>query len=77
MNTAQRVLHFLSKRAGHYFCDDCIVKELRISKPITRMIDQFGEGSNLRGARNQREVATCSLCAEQKLSIMFLPEKLN
>jgi hypothetical protein len=77
MNTAERVVHFLRKRAGQYFCDDCIVQELRLSKPITRMTDQFGMGSNLRGARNRREMAICSRCAQQKLSIMFLPEKLN
>jgi hypothetical protein len=77
MNTAERVVHFLRKRAGRYFCDDCIVQELRLSKPVTRMTDQIGKGSNVRGARNLREVAICSQCGEQRLSSMILPEKLN
>ena len=77
MNTAERVVHFLRKRAGQYFCDDCIVQELRLSKPVTRMTDQIERGSNMRGSGNRREVAICSRCGEQKLSIMTLPEKLN
>ncbi len=40
MNTAERVVHFLRRRAGQYFCDDCIVQELRLSKPVTRMTDR-------------------------------------
>jgi len=77
MNTAERVVHFLRKRAGQYFCDDCIVQELRLSKPVTSMTDVIGGGANMRGARNRREVAICSQCGEQKPSTMILPEKLN
>lgn len=75
MNTAQRVVHLLRKRAGHYFCDDCIVQQLRLSKPITRVTDQIGTGSNLQGLRNRREVAICSQCGEYKISTMTWPEK--
>jgi hypothetical protein len=77
MNTSERVVHFLRKRAGHYFCDDCIVQELRLSKPVTRMTDQIGRGSNMRGSGNRREVAICSRCGQQKPSTMILPEKVN
>jgi hypothetical protein len=77
MNTAERVVHFLRKRAGQYFSDDCIVQELQLSKPVTRMTDQIGKGSNMRGTRNLRGVTVCSRCGDQKLSIMILPEKLN
>jgi hypothetical protein len=72
MNTAEQVVHFLRKRPGQYFCDDCIVQELRLSKPVTRMTDQIGRGSN-----NRREVAVCSRCGEQKLSIIIPLESLN
>jgi hypothetical protein len=77
MNTAERVVHFLRKQAGQYFCDDCIVQELRLSKPVARMTDQTGKGSNMRGSANRREVAICNRCGEQKLSTMTLPDKLN
>jgi hypothetical protein len=60
MNTAERVAHFLRKQAGQYFCDDCIVQELRLSKPVARMTDEIGKGSNMRGSANRREVAICS-----------------
>ena len=75
MNTVQRVVHLLRKRAGHYLCDDCIVQQLRLSKPITRVTDQLGTGSNLQGLRNRREAAICSQCSEYKISTMFWPEK--
>jgi hypothetical protein len=69
MNTAERVVYFLDKRRGQYFCDDCIVQELRLSKPVTRMTDYLG-----RVANHRREVTVCSRCGEQKLSIMFPPK---
>jgi hypothetical protein len=75
MNTAERVIHFLRKRSGQHFCDDCIVQELRLSQPVTRVTDQIGRGSN-RGLRNRRETVICSLCGERKLSTM-MPDKLN
>jgi hypothetical protein len=77
MNTAERVVHFLRKRAGEYFCDDCIVRELRLSKPVTSITDVVGKGSNMRGSKIQREAAICSRCGQQKLSTMVLPEKVN
>jgi hypothetical protein len=77
MNTSERVGHFLRKRAGQYFCDDCIVRELRLSNPVNRVTDQIGKGSNMRGSGNRREAAICSRCGEQKLSTMILPEKVN
>jgi hypothetical protein len=72
MNTAERVVHFLRKRRGQYFCDDCIVHELGLSKPVTRMTDQIGRGLN-----NRREIAVCSRCGEQKLSIIVALENPN
>jgi hypothetical protein len=77
VNTAERVVHFLRRRPGQYFCDDCIVQELRLTHSVTRMTDQIGKGSNMRGSANRRETAICSLCGERKLSVMTLPEKLN
>jgi hypothetical protein len=75
VNTAERVIHFLRKRAGHYFCDDCIVQELRLSKPVTRITEVIGKGSNLQGLHNRRELGVCSRCGEYKLSTMTWPEK--
>jgi hypothetical protein len=77
VNTAERVINFLRKQPGRYFSDDCIVRELRLSQPVTGMSDQIGRGSNGRGVRNRREVAICSLCGERKLSMMLLRDKLN
>jgi hypothetical protein len=74
VNTAQRVIHFLRKQAGHYLCDDCIVRELRLSKSVTGVTDVIGKGSNLQGLRNRRELAICSQCGEYKLSTMTWPE---
>ena len=75
MNTAEKVVHFLRQRPGQYFCDDCIVAELRLSKPVTRITDQIGQGSNLRGSRNRREIAICARCGEEKLSTMTHPKR--
>ena len=72
MNTAERVVHFLLKRRGQHFCDDCIVQELRLSKPVTRMTDYIGSVSN-----NRREVAVCSRCGDQKLCIIVALENPN
>jgi hypothetical protein len=69
MNTAERVVYFLDKRRGEYFCDDCIVQELRLSKPVTPMTEHLG-----RVANHRREVTACSRCGEKRLSIMFLPK---
>jgi hypothetical protein len=77
MNTAETVVHFLRKRSGEYFCDGCIERELRLAHPVNRITDQIGTGSNLRGARNRREIAVCNRCGEQKLSTMTPPEKTN
>jgi hypothetical protein len=74
MNTAERIVHFLRKRAGQFFCDDCIVRELRLSKPVTGITDQIGSGSSLSGNRNRREVAPCERCGERVLCIMAAPE---
>ena len=55
MNTAEKVVYFLLKRSGQYFCDDCIGQELRLSKPVMRITEQIGSAP-----KNRREVASLS-----------------
>jgi hypothetical protein len=64
VNTAERVFGFLRKHQGQTYCDTCLQKELRISKPISTMLDVL----SLEYVK--REIAECGVCGEERLSVM-------
>src|SRR5262249_27011549 len=65
MNTSERVIYFLRSHQGIALCDDCVRAELRLSQPISRMLDVLSK------IHFQREVALCSMCRQNKLTILM------
>jgi hypothetical protein len=63
MNTSERVVQHLQRHPQVVICDECFAKALRVSKPLTRMLDV------LNPEYVRRRVARCSQCGEIKMSV--------
>ena len=63
MNIAERVAGFLRERRGQPYCDDCLFRELRLSRrqQANRVTMALGVTSEF-----QRAPGPCSGCAEEK-----------
>ena len=65
MTIAQRVNQFLSRRAPAAFCDDCIAKELSLSRRQAQRVT-----SALGMTTFRRAEGSCSVCEEMRKKVI-------
>ena len=66
MTIAQRVNQFLSRRAPTAFCDDCIAKELSLSRRQAQRVT-----SVLGMTTFHRAEGSCSVCEEMRKKVIY------
>ena len=66
MNTAERVVNYLTKHPNETICDACLQKELGASRPLNRMLDVMNP------AHVSREVALCKKCGVTRPSVTLI-----